>query len=202
MVCNLQDHGFRRDFGFCSGHFIKAGPTSIGGFQTYRDGSQRPLKSNREGPMQYSSFFYSGLVALLIAPATAMSGQFVVELDAPFETPSQMLLQEHGLTVDEIRRPSAAVKPRDQSPARGIRSSSLSAPYRVSGFSGWKRNRKSRQAPTQRLPSSVTSLNGITPISRAKAPIASIAPTNRIHFASTAHWREPPSEKLPPLLKG
>jgi hypothetical protein len=51
--------------------------------------------------MQYSSFFYSGLVALLIAPATAMSGQFVVELDAPFETPSQMLLQEHGLTVDE-----------------------------------------------------------------------------------------------------
>lgn len=39
-------------------------------------------------------------VALLF-PTAAMAGQYVVELDAPFEAPSAALMQEHGLTVDE-----------------------------------------------------------------------------------------------------
>ncbi|EPX83427.1 hypothetical protein Salmuc_02035 [Salipiger mucosus DSM 16094] len=30
-----------------------------------------------------------------------MAGQYVVELEAPFETPPKALLREHGLTVDE-----------------------------------------------------------------------------------------------------
>lgn len=51
--------------------------------------------------MFHSSVIRGGLAAMILAPATALAGQYVVELDAPFEAPSQMLMQEHDLTVDE-----------------------------------------------------------------------------------------------------
>ena len=51
--------------------------------------------------MLHSSFIRSTLAALLIGPTSALAGQYVVELDAPFETPQPALLQEYGLTVDE-----------------------------------------------------------------------------------------------------
>ncbi|MBT8415863.1 MAG: DUF4242 domain-containing protein [Silicimonas sp.] len=50
-----------------------------------------------------TSFFtkIGACVAGFLAPATAMAGQYVVELDTPFEAPPQTLMQEYGLTVDE-----------------------------------------------------------------------------------------------------
>ncbi len=48
-----------------------------------------------------SSSIRSGFAVLLLSPSTAIAGQFVVELDAPFDTPSQALMQKHGVTVDE-----------------------------------------------------------------------------------------------------
>ncbi len=48
-----------------------------------------------------SSFIRSGLAVLLLSPTTAIAGQFVVELDAPFDAPPQALMQKHGVTVDE-----------------------------------------------------------------------------------------------------
>lgn len=47
------------------------------------------------------SFLRSGLVAAFLAPTTAIAGQYVVELDAPFEAPSEALMQSHGFSVDE-----------------------------------------------------------------------------------------------------
>lgn len=52
--------------------------------------------------MIHTNLIRSGLFALVLAPATAMAGQYVVELDAPFETPPSSLTQKHGMTVDEI----------------------------------------------------------------------------------------------------
>ena len=51
--------------------------------------------------MFHSSLTRSGLAALILAPTTAVAGQYVVELDVPFVAPPQTLMQEHGLTVDE-----------------------------------------------------------------------------------------------------
>lgn len=51
--------------------------------------------------MLRTSIIRCSLAALLLAPAAAMAGQYVVELDAPFEAPSDALMQRHGLTVDE-----------------------------------------------------------------------------------------------------
>lgn len=48
-----------------------------------------------------SSFIRSGLVAVILAPAPALAGQYVVELNAPFEPPSEALMQNHGFSVDE-----------------------------------------------------------------------------------------------------
>ncbi|MDH5528423.1 MAG: DUF4242 domain-containing protein [Paracoccaceae bacterium] len=45
--------------------------------------------------------FRTGLVTVLLTPATAFAGQFVVELEAPFEAPSEAMMQQAGVTVDE-----------------------------------------------------------------------------------------------------
>ena len=47
------------------------------------------------------SFFRAGLVAALLTPAAAFAGQFVVELEVPFEPPSEALMRQAGVTVDE-----------------------------------------------------------------------------------------------------
>ena len=51
--------------------------------------------------MFHSSLTRSWLAALILAPTTAVAGQYVVELDVPFVAPPQTLMQRHGLTVDE-----------------------------------------------------------------------------------------------------
>ncbi len=45
--------------------------------------------------------FRAALVAALFAPVAGIAGQFVVELEAPFETPSETLMQQAGVSVDE-----------------------------------------------------------------------------------------------------
>ncbi len=47
---------------------------------------------------------YYHLVAVAVAAVVSgpvHAGQFVVELDAPFDAPPHALMQKHGLTVDE-----------------------------------------------------------------------------------------------------
>lgn len=45
--------------------------------------------------------FRAALVAALFTPVAGFAGQFVVELEAPFETPSEAMLQQAGVSVDE-----------------------------------------------------------------------------------------------------
>lgn len=47
------------------------------------------------------SSFRAGLFTVLFTPAAAIAGQFVVELEAPFEAPSETLMQQAGVSVDE-----------------------------------------------------------------------------------------------------
>ncbi len=45
--------------------------------------------------------FRVGLIAALFTPVAGLAGQFVVELEAPFKAPSEAMLQEAGVSVDE-----------------------------------------------------------------------------------------------------
>ncbi|WP_300031618.1 nickel-binding protein [uncultured Roseobacter sp.] len=45
--------------------------------------------------------FCAVLVAALFTPVAGFAGQFVVELDAPFEAPPAALMQQAGVSVDE-----------------------------------------------------------------------------------------------------
>jgi len=47
------------------------------------------------------AYFRAGIVAALTTSSTALAGQYVVELDAPFEAPFSELLQQEGVSVDE-----------------------------------------------------------------------------------------------------
>ena len=52
--------------------------------------------------MFHKSIIRGALVAALFAPTIAIAGQYVVELEAPFEAPPETLMQQHGLSVDEV----------------------------------------------------------------------------------------------------
>ncbi len=45
--------------------------------------------------------FRAGLVAALLTPVAGVAGQFVVELEAPFVVPSEALMQQTGVSIDE-----------------------------------------------------------------------------------------------------
>lgn len=47
------------------------------------------------------SSFHPVLFAALLTPASAVAGQFIVELEAPFEAPSEAQMQEADVTIDE-----------------------------------------------------------------------------------------------------
>lgn len=47
------------------------------------------------------TFIHTGLIAVLATTTAAMAGQYVVELDAPFEAPAADVLQQEGVSIDE-----------------------------------------------------------------------------------------------------
>ncbi|QJF51116.1 nickel-binding protein [Roseobacter ponti] len=47
------------------------------------------------------SSFRTGFIVVLFSPGAAFAGQFVVELEAPFEEPSEAVMQQSGVSVDE-----------------------------------------------------------------------------------------------------
>lgn len=51
--------------------------------------------------MSKLSSLHAAFIAAIVIPNAALAGQFVVELDAPFKTPSADVLQQKGVTVDE-----------------------------------------------------------------------------------------------------
>lgn len=51
--------------------------------------------------MSKSSSLRAALIAAFLIPSAALAGQYVVELDAPFNAPSADVLLQKGVTIDE-----------------------------------------------------------------------------------------------------
>ena len=86
--------------------------------------------------MSHFDFIRSSLTALLLAPAAATAGQYVVELDAPFVAPPQTMMQEHGLTIDETLSAGTdsyvVVSAESEDAVRGLMQAASISPEKIS----------------------------------------------------------------------
>ena len=74
--------------------------------------------------------------AVLAAPVPALAGQFVVELEAPFEAPSAELMQQHDVAVDEVLSAGAdsyvVMTAESEEEVRGLMQSASITPEKIS----------------------------------------------------------------------
>lgn len=75
------------------------------------------------------------LVGAVFASSTAMAGQYVVELNAPFETPAPALMQQHAWTVDETLSAGAdsyvVVTAEDEDAVRDLMRAASATPEKI-----------------------------------------------------------------------
>ncbi len=78
----------------------------------------------------------AGVVVLLTTSSAVLAGQYVVELDAPFDAPSAEIMKQAGLTIDETLSAGAdsyvVVTAGDEEAVRSVMQSASITPEKIS----------------------------------------------------------------------
>lgn len=83
-----------------------------------------------------SIFIHAGLAAVFATSTAAMAGQYVLELDAPFDAPDAEVLQQQGVSVDETLSAGAdsyvVVSAKDEDAIRSLLQGTSNTAERIS----------------------------------------------------------------------